>query len=257
MLTDCSAFSAGDRVSGEPTLIVNCVSTGAPTPADVTLSQARRPVELHVTGKATTVEESTSPPCNCKAHVPHESNVARSDATNEVRRLFPPPYHRPNLLVVAGRWWFEILLAEALVVVGATAVHSLGAAGAAVSGVVVSGGITAAATQSDLIRTMVRSVYQRCIVPHRVRAGLLEAGVRNHRGRLPTIVRSQCRPDQARLWLHLPAGILGSDVHAANDVIAASCGAAGVAVLPDGVRRDRILLVVLRPRWGWPPRLKG
>jgi hypothetical protein len=169
----------------------------------------------------------------------------------DFRRLFPPERPRPHLLVVLGRWWLEITAVLSAVVVARTAVDVLGAAGASVLGAAVGIAVAGAAWRFDVVREVLLGGYQRLIVPHRARLGIVHSGATNRYGKLPTIIRSRCRADQVRLWLHLPAGIVIGDLAVANDVIASSCGAASVMILPDGPRQDRVVLVIVRPRWGW------
>ena len=170
---------------------------------------------------------------------------------DDIRRLFPPERPRPNPLVLLSRWWLEITLAAGVFVVARTAVDVLGSVGASVLGVAAVVTVAGGAFRFDTFRELLLGGYQRLIVPHRARLGILHSGATNRRGKLPTIIRSRCRADQVRLWLHLPAGVVITDLAVAKDVIAASCGAASVVVLPDGVRQDRVVLVVVRPRWGW------
>lgn len=166
----------------------------------------------------------------------------------ELRRIFPPPRRRPNPFVVGGRWWFELGVVGAAVLGVKSAVDLVGPGASWSLGVLVLVGLCASAP----VRKALSALGQRFVVPHRVRVGFVQAGVSNRDGRLPMIVRSRCRRDQARLWLWLPAGVLVDDIEAARPVIATSCGAAEVVVLPNPRRYDRALLIVVRPRWGWP-----
>jgi hypothetical protein len=59
---------------------------------------------------------------------------------------------------------------------------------------------------------------------------------------------------QARFWISLPSGLLVEDLAAVRTVLAVSCGATGVVVVRDGPRQDRAVVIVVRPRWGWPGR---
>ena len=89
---------------------------------------------------------------------------------------------------------------------------------------------------------------------HRVRAGLVQAGVGDRTGRPPWL--PWARPIGAKgvvvgVWLR--AGTTPGDLRAAAPVIAAACGATVVEVEQHG-RDDRVELHVVRPRWGWPGR---
>ena len=128
----------------------------------------------------------------------------------------------------------------------------LGGAGALAGGVAFVGVTAGVIVMFEPAREFAQAIYQRMIVPHRVRAGLVQAGVANRDGRPPMIVRSRCRRDQARRWVWFPAGVVAGDVEGAASVIEGSCGAAAVEVVPHPYRRDRAVVIVARPRWGWP-----
>ncbi|MCE3556494.1 hypothetical protein LWC33_34275 [Pseudonocardia sp. RS11V-5] len=47
-------------------------------------------------------------------------------------------------------------------------------------------------------------------------------------------------------------GTTPADFAAQAEMIAEACGALKVIVARDSPRRERMLIVVVRPRWGWP-----
>lgn len=197
--------------------------------------------------------ERTSGPCNCNSTEPIEGQVVNRPVTSvEVRRFFPPLRRRPQPAVVVARWWYELTTAALLAAASWSAVGLLGGPGAIALGLAVGATLVIAAAKIEWARDVLFCIVQRMIVPHRLRLGFIRGGVLTRDGRLPAIVRSRCRVDQARFWVRLPSGLLGEDLAAAGRVLAGSCGATDVVVLRDGPRQDRAIVIVVRPRWGWP-----
>jgi hypothetical protein len=164
------------------------------------------------------------------------------------RRITPPPGRArwPGLITVLIRWRAELLL------VGVT-VALWQWAGALVVGLV---GLVAAllAVAIPTVRHGLVGVTRTIVTVHRVRAGMVQAGVGDRTGRPPWL--PWARPTGARgvvvgVWLR--AGTTPGDLRAAAPVIAAACGATVVEVEQHG-RDDRVELHVVRPRWGWPGR---
>jgi hypothetical protein len=199
--------------------------------------------------------ESTSGPCNCKSTEHVERQVVDRPVTSvDVRRFFPPLRRRPRLAVVVARWWFELTTAGVLAAASWSAVGLLGGPGAVALGLAAGATLAAAAAKIEPARDLLFCIVQRMIVPHRLRLGFIRGGVLTRDGKLPAIVRSRCRVDQARFWVRLPSGLLIEDLAAARTVLAGSCGGTGVVVVRDGPRQDRAVVIVVRPRWGWPGR---
>jgi len=44
------------------------------------------------------------------------------------------------------------------------------------------------------------------------------------------------------------------DLRRATSVLATACGAAEVEIHHRSLRQDRVVVAVVRPRWGWPTR---
>ena len=91
-------------------------------------------------------------------------------------------------------------------------------------------------------------VLQSIAVSHRVRSGLVRAGVADRAGRLPWIVGARPCGDAVLVSLRLRAGTTLDDLYRAAPVIGAACGAAKVVATHRTPRRDRAVLIVLRPR---------
>jgi hypothetical protein len=146
-------------------------------------------------------------------------------------------------VAVVVRWRVEILVVS-LLVAGWQAV------GSAVAGVV----LTALAILVALVPAVRRAAgvaVRTLVVPHRVRSGLLQAGVTDRGGRLPWLVVARARGEAVLVTVWLRAGTTQADLQRAAAVIAGACGALHVEAVPDPVRQDRAVLVVVRPRWGW------
>jgi hypothetical protein len=92
------------------------------------------------------------------------------------------------------------------------------------------------------------------ITPHRVRAGCLNAWVQTRGGKLPFILATTptAYGEQVRLWLR--AGLTCADLQAARDVLAASCWATEVRVIPSASRAHLVTLEIVRTRH--PERLR-
>jgi hypothetical protein len=164
-------------------------------------------------------------------------------ARDDLRRLLPPPRRRPGVVAVLVRWRWEILIAGLLVA-------GWQALGNAVTGLV----LTALAVVIALVpavRRVALAVVLTVVVPHRVRSGLVQAGVTDRSGRLPWLVHARPRGAGVLVTVWLRAGTTQQDLRRAAPVVAGACGAAHVEVVADPVRQDRAVLVVVRPRWGW------
>lgn len=164
---------------------------------------------------------------------------------DDVRRLLPlPPRRRPGLLAVAVRWRHELLLAGGI----AVAWYEFGGTVVATAAVVLAAVVAAV----PLLRRHARGLLQAVIVLHRVRSGLVQAGVADRSGRLPWVVVA--RPvgaDAVRVTLWLRSGTTARDVERALPVLAGACAAGSVEFVHHTPRQDRLTLLVARPRWGW------
>lgn len=199
--------------------------------------------------------EPTSGPCEYKGvELVEWPRAERPVTAADVRRFFPPLRRRPQPLIIIARWWYELAAVALLGAASWSAVGLLGGPGAVALGLGVGAAVATAAMRIEPVRDALFVAAQRAIVPHRLRLGFVRGGVITRNGRLPAIVRSRCRLDQARFWVRLPSGLLVEDLAAAGRVLAVSCGATDVAVFRDGPRQDRAIVVVVRPRWGWPGR---
>ena len=102
-----------------------------------------------------------------------------------------------------------------------------------------------------LVRRVVVGVIQSVVVPHRLRSGLVQAGVTDRAGRLPWIMWARSRGDAVLVEVWLRSGTTPGDLRQAAPIIAAASGAATVDVVHRSPRHDRATVIVYRPRWGW------
>jgi hypothetical protein len=159
------------------------------------------------------------------------------------RRIFPAPRRRPGLLAVLVRWRVEILLGIAVAAlwwwVGGPITSLLVAA------------LALLAIGVPKARKSAVGLLQAVVVPHRVRSGLLQAGVTDRDGRLPWVLGAWRYGEAVFVYVWLRAGTTFEDLRQARQVVAGACGAAYVEVTRRSARRDRAIMVVYRPRWGW------
>lgn len=163
-----------------------------------------------------------------------------------MRRLLPPPRRRPGLIELFIRWRAEIAVGTFVVLavqlVGATVVSVVGAVLALLVALV------------PPVRQVAVGVLLAVVTPHRVRSGLVQAGVADRSGRLPWLVFARHHGDVVLVHVWLRSGTTPEDLRRAAPVIRSACGAADVEVARLSPRYDRAVLIVARPRWGWPGR---
>src|SRR5690349_8052096 len=146
------------------------------------------------------------------------------------RRLLPPPRRRPGLLAVCVRWRIEIVS----VVVVTAAWRQFGAATLAL-GVLM---LTSALIVVPVTRRPALGLVQAVIVPHRVRSGLVQAGVGDRSGRLPWIVAARPDGDAVQVTVWLRSGTSLGDLSGASPLVATACGARSVEVERYSERQD-------------------
>jgi hypothetical protein len=93
-------------------------------------------------------------------------------------------------------------------------------------------------------------LWQLLVVPHRVRAAFVEAGVANRGGRLPWVFWALPAGDAVKVAVGVRSGITVRDLCDAIPVIVGACGAEEVGIAPRPGRPDRATVIVVRPRRG-------
>jgi hypothetical protein len=163
-----------------------------------------------------------------------------------LRRILPPPRRRPGLLAIVVRWRAELLILGGIAMVW----YQVGPIPVLVAGLM----MALFGTLIPAVGRVVLGVLLAIVVPHRVRSGLVQSGVVDRTGRPPWIMWARPDGDDVLLDLWLRAGTTAEDLREAASVIAAATGATRVDVGHRSARQDRAVLVVHRPRWGWPGR---
>lgn len=162
---------------------------------------------------------------------------------DDLRRLWPPPRRKPNIVDVLVRWRVEIVLA----VLAVAAWHYIGGRTIAIVGAISLASVMAL----HPVRQLAVRCWELLIAPHRVRAGLVQAGVADRRGALPWVLWAAPIGGAVRVDLILRAGTTVEDARRASPVIAGACGAAHIDVVERPDRPDRVSVILLRPRWGF------
>jgi len=156
---------------------------------------------------------------------------------------------KPNPLVLAWRWRYELGGAVAITAVALVATAVIGwwtiaaAAGLAI----------AIAVIPESRRIAVARAW--CVITqHRVRTGCAQAWIHSRTGRLPFIVLTTCEPfgERVRVWCR--AGVSVADFDAARHLLASACWAQDVIVTSSAKHSQLVTLDVIRrsPR-GRPP----
>lgn len=158
-------------------------------------------------------------------------------------RLIDPP-RRPNALLVAWRWRYELATA-ALVPYELTQLVGLLGAGTTVLALSV---LVAAIGACPPTRRLAVARWWGLVTPHRLRTGFMETGLYGTRGRLPAIVRCASRSWGERVTVLLPAGMLLADVRAERHRLAAACWARTVEIAPHPWWPTGAVLVGVRRR---------
>jgi hypothetical protein len=150
----------------------------------------------------------------------------------------------PNLLVIAWRWRYEIILVSGLSAGLAAATIAFGVVLTIVAVIVIALAVLCWPTAR---RFTVNRVW--CIItPHRVRAGCVESLIYSSRGKIPIILWTSHRAFGERVLLYCRAGTTADDFVSARTVLAAACWAQDVAVYVDVQRTQLVTLDVIRRR---------
>jgi hypothetical protein len=140
---------------------------------------------------------------------------------------------RPNPLVVAWRWRYELSAAAtlALLTVRVGALWTV---------------LAAAAGAATAVLPVVRWRFWCVVSQHRVRTALIQAWVFSRSGRIPMVLRTRPVHEGEQLLLLLRPGLTAADLEAAAPVLAAACWAREVVVVPHPTWAALVRLVVVR-----------
>ena len=154
-------------------------------------------------------------------------------------------FPRPNPVLVAWRWRYELVLAASAVAgwlhVGALwTVHTALAVG------------TVTVSVPELRRRARRRLW--CVVtPHRVRTACKHAWVHSRTGRIPAVLWTRPVADGEQLLLWCRPGTAAEDLEAARPALTTACWAQDVRVEPHATRAQLVLLTVVRAQRDLPP----
>ncbi len=148
--------------------------------------------------------------------------------TSGLQRLVTP-VARPNPVVVAWRWRYELGAATSLGLVLAELDHVAGVAGLVVVAVTATGAAMFVGAWPPARR--LAAARLRCVVtPHRIRTGCAQAWVHTRYGKIPIVVWTSARPFGERVWVWCRAGTATGDLESARDQLIAACWAQDVRI---------------------------
>jgi hypothetical protein len=171
--------------------------------------------------------------------VPHWHRDTRM--TTDLRRALVI-VARPNLLVAAWRWRYEIALLTGLAAVLALGIISVGVLPTTAVATV----ITLAILGLPPTRQFVLNRAWCIITAHRVRVGCAEAMIYSSRGKIPIILWTAHQPFGERILLWCRAGTSIGDFVTSRAMLTSACWAQDIAVLPDLRHPHLVTLDVIR-----------
>jgi hypothetical protein len=149
---------------------------------------------------------------------------------------------RPNPLVLAWRWRYELILTAAIAA-GGIALARTPASIWMLAGCTAP--ITIAASWPSVGRLLVAWAW--CVItPHRVRAGCAGAWIHSRGGRLPAVLLTRRQPFGERVYLWCRAGTCRQDFEAARELLTAACWAQDIRSSSDPRNAQLVTLDVIR-----------
>ena len=180
--------------------------------------------------------------CTTRAAGPRDDRPRAAPTSGWALVRFP----RPNPVLVAWRWRYELLLAAAVaagwVLAGALwTVHSALAVG------------TVTVSVPELRRRAARRAW--CVLtPHRVRTACKHAWIHSRTGRIPAVLWTRPVEPRVSSWLlWCRPGTTVEDLAAARPALTTACWAQDVRVEPHSTRAQLVLLTVVRRQRDRPP----
>jgi hypothetical protein len=164
------------------------------------------------------------------------------------------PVQRPLPLVLAWYWRYEVIFA---VVLGSVLWWLVGLVGALLAGALLLA-VLALIGGVPRARAVAIRAWWHVVTPHRIRRGLVEAGVYSRKGRIPEVlrVRSVSAGEVVTLWCF--AGTSFEDIVARLSVIGTACYAREMQAVKNQRRPHLVQLLVVRhpdvppPSGDWP-----
>jgi hypothetical protein len=149
---------------------------------------------------------------------------------------------RPNPLVYAWRWRYELILTAAMTTAVIAAARIPAAAW-------MLGGCAALIAVGALWPRSRRLLIARawCVItPHRVRAGCAGAWIHSREGKLPAVLLTRHRPRGERVYLWCHAGTCAQDFESALKLLITACWAQDIKVTTNDTRQQLVTLDVIR-----------
>jgi hypothetical protein len=156
---------------------------------------------------------------------------------------------RPNPIVAAWRWRYELGLLTGLGFGSFAIVQALGVTWLIATWLVL-GAMFGVWPQGR--RRLIQRAW--CVItPHRLRTGCAHAWIQSRRGRLPIILFTTSQPFGERVTLWCVAGTTAEDLLAARDVLIASCWAADIRIVRSQNHAHIVVVDVIRRPPDQPP----
>jgi hypothetical protein len=178
-------------------------------------------------------------------------NVAsRTVQTRQVRagmELALGSVARPNPLVIAWRWRYELGGALGLAIAAYALTSAVGPWWALA--------VAAAAGSLAAWPTIRRQAAVRawCIItPHRVRTGCAQAWIHSRQGKIPIVLLTTAQPFGERVYLWLRAGVGAADLIAVRPLLTAACWADDVNIARNDRYAHLVVLDVIRRSFTHP-----
>jgi hypothetical protein len=183
---------------------------------------------------------------------PFDPNWDRRSVLRDLRRLWPA--RRPFPLLLAWYWRYEAILTVA---VGGI-VWALSDLIGGLSTLFVLMVTTTLIGLVPSTRDIVVRIFWHIVTPHRVRRGLVEAGIYSRKGRVPEVLRVRSVPSGELVSLWCFAGTSFAEISQGLGVIGTACYAREMQALADPQYLHLVSLLVVRypdaplPPGDWP-----
>lgn len=156
---------------------------------------------------------------------------------------------RPNPIVFAWRWRYELGLLVGLGFGSFAIDQALGAAWLIATWIVLAAMF---GVWPHGRRLLVRRAW--CVITaHRLRTGCAHAWIQSRRGRLPVILFTTPQPFGERVTLWCVAGTSAADLIAARDVLIAACWAADIRIIRSKNYAHMVIVDIIRRPPDHPP----
>lgn len=183
-------------------------------------------------------------------HVPHRDPGL--SLSRGLRRA-TTPLRRPNPLVLAWRWRYELVLLLGIRMVVERWPSGTGTWRALSAVAVVAGAMAAL----PAVRRLLRARFWCIATPHRVRVGCAQEHIQTRRGTLPAVLWTSSTPYGERVLVWCRAGTAPADFDEVGDRLAAACWARELHVERVQGRAHLVALLVVRRRPPRPARAGG